>query len=777
MTLNFPIQPKNKKEKTIWCDVCLKEDNKKVEAKVYCQNCEENQCENCNLVHKSRRFRNHVRTDLKQAKTTDDQDQDPADSNDNFTEKCPIHQKSKLSRYCKNCQKLICDECGFEHINHETISFDQSMDFYQELIKEQKQCTQNHFERINENLEQLNNSEKGMKSNKEKILGEISNFYLKQKKLLDLLEQNEIKLTNDFFEQISSIMKIEKQKINNSKSTTQKILNEFKKLETNINQSNSIGFFKLFSEMQLTKKSKKNNKIAQEKPNPQFSGLCNKHKNKPYQYFCIDHKKLLCVDCRTLNHRKCNQVVNFKVGYEIIQNKLEKLIKKINSINEKKLEFVQKIQSEKLKCLKEKQINLELVKKNYQKINKLTQYQFKKMNKEISIQQNEKFIQLNNQSNKIQKDIEVFEVSQMIIKEIEICKKYNDYPKILLNFSKLKQLLPILNKNKKNKLICNSKFDRINLIPNDLKHNLKNWKLNLPIDLNKTKINLPDEIQLKNKLKFSIVLKNKFNEVINAQKFNPKAEIFKLNSKEIITEITKFQEGKKQERIGEYLFKKEGEYQINFSINGQKFPKSPFKVKVIDHIYLEESEILQKENNLKFNQILEKWIKKAGCKSDLQRRFNSRTDGWKNKTFHKKCDNKGKSIVLVKLKNKSLFGGFAATGWNSKIECKQSKRNKSFLFSLISLDPNFTEPLKMHIYLNTFREIYCDPDCGPTFGRGSDLSIGRGKEDMNEHNYSNLGDTYKPPFGYKFESARAQNFLAGSHKFWDISQIEIFCEK
>ncbi|KAJ6255740.1 hypothetical protein M0813_11061 [Anaeramoeba flamelloides] len=694
-------------------------------------------------------------------------DPDSEDSDENSTENCTIHQKSKLSRYCKNCQKLICSECSFEHTDHEIISFDQSMDFYQELIKEQKQCTQNHFERINENLEQLNNSEKNLKTKKEKILGEISNFYLKQKSFLDLLEQNEIKLTNDFFEQISSIMKIEKQSINNSKSTTQKLLNEFKKLETKINQSNSIGFFKLFSEMQLTK--------TQEKSNSKFSRLCNEHKNQPFKYFCLDHQQLLCVDCAILKHTNCQKSNNFQEGYEKIQNELEELTNEINSNNEKKKKFVQKIQNEKLKCLKVKQINLDSVKTNYQKINELIQHQFKKMNEEISIQQNEKFIQLNNQSNKIQKEIDNFEKSQMIIKEIEICKKYNDYQEILHNFFKLKKLMPIFKKNKNNKLIFDSKFDKINLIPNDLQQNLKNWKLILPFDINKTQISLPDEIKLENKLQFSILLENEINEIVNAQEFNPKAEIFKSNSNEMITEITKFKEGTNKESIGEYLFQEEGEYQINFSIDNQKIPKSPFNLKVIDPMFLEESEILQKENNRKFNLILEKWVKEAGCNSNLQRRFNSRTDGWKSQIFHEKCDNKGKSIILIKLQNYSLFGGFAAIDWDSTSKYKQSTGNKSFLFSLISLDSNFQEPLKMQIYRKQEREIYCDVKCGPGFGV-YDLRLGRRNQNMNQYNNSNLGKTYKPPLGYKYGSKEANNFLAGYHRFWDIFQIEIFCE-
>ncbi|KAJ6226983.1 hypothetical protein M0813_10521 [Anaeramoeba flamelloides] len=754
MTTKLPIQPKaqNSKEEIIWCDACL-EDDRKVEAIVYCHDCEENQCEECDSMHQMRKFRKHRRTD-------------PKPKNLNTTEKCPIHQNNKLSRYCTNCQQLICSECSFEHTNHEAISFDRSMDFYKELINEQKQCTQNHFERINENFEQLNNSEKNLKTNKETILTEISNFYLNQKKLLDLLEQNEIKLTNNFFEQISTNMKIEKQTIKNSKSSTEKLLNQFLKLETNINQSNSFGFFKLFSQMELTR--------TREKPNSKFPRLCNEHKNQSYKYFCLDHKQLLCVDCLTLNHRKCNKVVNFKEGYEKIQNELEELINEIHSIKDKKIEFVQKIQNEKLNSLKEKQINLEMVKKNYQRLNELNQEQFKKMNEAISIDQNEKFIELNNQSNKIQKEIDEFNESEMIIQEIEICQKYNDYQQILMDYFKLKKLLPILNKNKNNQLICNSQFNKINEISKDLMQNLKNWKFDLPFDPNKTQINLPDEIQLESKLKISILLKNQFNETINAQEFNTKAEILKSNSNKIITEITKFKEGKNQELIGEYFFQEEGEYQINISINNQKFPKSPFNLKVIDQIFLEEPEILQKENNPKFNQILEKWLREAGCNSNLKRRFNSRTDGWDNQTFHRKCDNKGKSIVLIKLKNKSIFGGFAAVDWDSKSNWKQSTRNKSFLFSLISLDPNFTEPLKMPIKKDQFCEIFCNSYYGPGFGGGNDLILGN--ENMSKYNKSNLGYSYQAPFGYKHKSNEAKNFLAGSFRNWEISQIEIFCE-
>ncbi|KAJ3426490.1 hypothetical protein M0812_27136 [Anaeramoeba flamelloides] len=659
------------------CEVC-----KKKQAHLYCKSCNTHYCQNCETeVHTPFSKKKHKEFIFQEPYVEKRQIASPS--------KCTIHQRKKLSRYCKHCQKLICRKCYSDHSNHETISFDQPNNFYKELINEQKNCTQNHFESINENFEQLNYSEKKMKAKKEKILKEISDFYLVQKMLLDSLEQNEKKLVNDFYEQISDDMQNEKQRINDSKSSTQKLLKKFHKLETKFNYSNLFEFFKLFSRMQLTKN--------QQNQNLKFPRLCKEHKNKPFQYFCLDHKQLLCVDCAILNHTNCQKSNNFKEVYGKIQNKLKKLILKIKVTNNSKKEFLQKIKNEQLNCLKEKQKHLEIVKRNYQKLNEQTQKQFKNMNEEISIEQNEKYVKLNNQSNEIQKEIENFEKSEIIIKEIEIYKKNNDYREILINYSKLKQILSINQENEKNQLICNSKFKERN-----------NKKL-----------------------------------------------------------------------IGEYLFEKEGEYEIN-NQNIPKSPKSYYEVIDFDDIkFLKESEILQKEKNPKFNQILEYWIKKAGCKKNLQRRYNSRTDGWKIKTFHEKCDNKGKSIVLIKLKNNSLFGGFAAIDWDSTNKWKQSTGNKSFLFSLISLDPNFKKTLKMRVKKNKGYEIYCGSRYGPTFGGGCDLGLGFG-ENMNHKMYtkSNLGDTYKPPFGYEYTygSNQTQNFLAGSYHNWDFSQIEIFCE-
>ena len=44
---------------------------------------------------------------------------------------------------------------------------------------------------------------------------------------------------------------------------------------------------------------------------------------------------------------------------------------------------------------------------------------------------------------------------------------------------------------------------------------------------------------------------------------------------------------------------------------------------------------------------------------------------------------------------------------------------------------------------------------------------------INANSFCNLGGTYSPPDGYKYESAFAQNYLAGRHKF-KVLEIEVY---
>ncbi|KAJ3446846.1 bonus isoform c-related [Anaeramoeba flamelloides] len=118
------------------CQVCEKQ-----KANFYCTKCDVHYCQNCEpQVHTSSFLKKRHQEFIFQ------EPYNPFENSGyNRTEKCPIHQKNTLSRYSKNCKKLICSECVFDHTNLETIEFDQPMDFYKELINEQKKMHSESF--------------------------------------------------------------------------------------------------------------------------------------------------------------------------------------------------------------------------------------------------------------------------------------------------------------------------------------------------------------------------------------------------------------------------------------------------------------------------------------------------------------------------------------------------------------------------------------------------------------------------------------------------------
>lgn len=68
-------------------------------------------------------------------------------------------------------------------------------------------------------------------------------------------------------------------------------------------------------------------------------------------------------------------------------------------------------------------------------------------------------------------------------------------------------------------------------------------------------------------------------------------------------------------------------------------------------------------------------------------------DGWTGKDFHSRCDDKGATISLFKIKDGSCFGGFTSESWLPDIVNK--KDNTSMLFNLTHkrLFPNKNQDL------------------------------------------------------------------------------------
>ena len=73
-------------------------------------------------------------------------------------------------------------------------------------------------------------------------------------------------------------------------------------------------------------------------------------------------------------------------------------------------------------------------------------------------------------------------------------------------------------------------------------------------------------------------------------------------------------------------------------------------------------------------------IKKVEIKFELI--FKMSENGTKSEDFHKYCDNKGPTLILVKTTNNKIFGGFTPLNWNIKKGDEKDLNNYSFIFSL-----------------------------------------------------------------------------------------------
>ena len=94
--------------------------------------------------------------------------------------------------------------------------------------------------------------------------------------------------------------------------------------------------------------------------------------------------------------------------------------------------------------------------------------------------------------------------------------------------------------------------------------------------------------------------------------------------------------------------------------------------------------------------------------------------------------------------------------------------NNAFLFSLKNSD---NQHYKMTVAKPKYT-IRCYYAKGPTFGKGYDLQISDNSH-VNNNSNSNLGNTYKLPAGYVYDTDQARSLLAGTRNF-KVDEYEVF---
>ena len=176
-----------------------------------------------------------------------------------------------------------------------------------------------------------------------------------------------------------------------------------------------------------------------------------------------------------------------------------------------------------------------------------------------------------------------------------------------------------------------------------------------------------------------------------------------------------------------------------------------------------DSAILSKEAN--FDVFEEKLCEWCGTKN-FELLYRGTRDGFGADDFHRLCDNKGKTLVLVKNTSGYVFGGFASIPWTSSNGPKQAPG--SFIFTLTNMYG--IQPTKFSLKNeNDVYAVWHHKDYGPIFGGGFDINISSDRN-SSTNSCSGLGYTYSDTTG-KGWSIFSSNT---SNRNFQVQEIEVF---
>ena len=179
-----------------------------------------------------------------------------------------------------------------------------------------------------------------------------------------------------------------------------------------------------------------------------------------------------------------------------------------------------------------------------------------------------------------------------------------------------------------------------------------------------------------------------------------------------------------------------------------------------------DSSILSKERDKEiFKDKLSEW---CGT-SEFKLLYRGTRDGFGVSDFHRTCDNKGKTLVLIKNSSGHIFGGFASIPWTGPSSGEYKQASGSFLFTLINMygiQPT-KFPLKNE---NDGNAVYHKNDRGPIFGNGCDVFISNDCN-SNTNSGSNFGS-----YAYRDTAGKGRSIFTSStsDKYFQVQEIEVF---
>ena len=249
-------------------------------------------------------------------------------------------------------------------------------------------------------------------------------------------------------------------------------------------------------------------------------------------------------------------------------------------------------------------------------------------------------------------------------------------------------------------LICNNIYEILELIQQTIE-NKDNVKLIESLDEFTIQIKIPNP--------FSPLIEFKLKKYKNIDSIINLHKLIKEQNEEIILLKNSFQ---KQQKTIEILENRIKLLEDKKDIKIAKQNLSNSKILSIEKIS-KIKEWINPNENISFNFIYRKGDNK-----------------FKISDFHKYCDNKGPTLVLIETTKGYKFGGFTPSDWESpKNNTIFKNDNNTFLFSL--------NHMKKYEKIHEGRSLFVDKNYGPGFGEGCDLLLGYPSENEGEGTNSN----------------------------------------
>ena len=175
-----------------------------------------------------------------------------------------------------------------------------------------------------------------------------------------------------------------------------------------------------------------------------------------------------------------------------------------------------------------------------------------------------------------------------------------------------------------------------------------------------------------------------------------------------------------------------------------------------------ESSSIIKDDINKLNNIIG-WIKEKTNKEviNFESIFKMKENGHNSDDFHKYCDDKEPTLILVKTTKDKIFGGFTPLNWKNDINNpgKIDDSNQTFIFLLnIMKKYDLLNKKNPAIYTNT----------GPCFG-ASDFNISSNKKNMkNGTSYANKRCNFLSNNNLELTGGK------GDHENFETEELEVY---